>query len=137
MVRLKLDQESLEISSLMERYTGTRIKDCFQDEETIYFIVAPGEMGKAIGKGGSNIHKAQQEFHKNIKVVEFHENPMVFIRHFIYPLTVEEIAEEGEYFAVRDSSKKTKGMLIGRESKNLQMLNRAVQRFFNKEVKVM
>ncbi len=136
MVRLKLDQDSLGLSSLMERITGARVKDCFQDEETIYFVVSPGEMGKAIGKGGSNIRRVQQEFHKKIKVVEFNADPVVFIQHFIYPLSVEEISVEDNFFVIKDTSKKTKSLLIGRDSRNLKQLNRAVQRFFNKEVKV-
>ena len=136
MVRLKLDQDSLGLSSLMERITGTRVKDCFQDEETIYFVVSPGEMGKAIGKGGSTIRRVQQEFHKKIKVVEFNADPAVFIQNFIYPLSVEEIKAEDSFFVIKDPSKKTKSLLIGRDARNLKQLNRAVQRFFNKEVKV-
>ncbi len=136
MVRLKLDQDALGLSSLMEKITKALVKDCFQDEDTIYFIVSPGEMGKAIGKGGSNIRRVQQEFHKKVKVVEFNEDPVVFIQHFIYPLSVEEITMEDGFFVVKDPSKKTKSLLIGRESRNLKQLNRAVQRFFSKEVKV-
>ena len=36
------------LSSLMERIARVRVKDCFKDNETIYFVVATGEMGKAL-----------------------------------------------------------------------------------------
>lgn len=136
MVRVKLDQETAGWSSLMERISGATVKDCFQDEDTIYFIVAPGDVGKAIGKGGMNIRRVQDELHKKIRVVEFREQMRDFIRNVIYPAAVEEIVEEEGAIILKDRSAKTKGLLIGRNGKNLKFINRAVQRFFNKEVRV-
>ncbi len=136
MVRVKLDQETAGWSSLMERISGAAVKDCFQDEDTIYFIVAPGDVGKAIGKSGMNIRRVQDELHKKIRVVEFRERVDEFIKNLIYPLAVERIVEEQDAFILQDSSRKTKGLLIGRDGKNLKFINRAVQRFFGKEVKV-
>lgn len=136
MSRLKLDQGDLALSSLMERVTHARVKDCFQDADTIYFVVAAGEMGKAVGKGGVNIKKAQEELGKRIKVIEFKENVSDFVRSIIYPLVVETITEENGVVLIKDNNKKTKSLLIGRESRNLQLLNRAVKRFYNVEVKV-
>jgi len=136
MVRIKLDQETLGLSSIMERRTGALVKDCFQDEDTVYFVVAPGELGKAIGKGGANIRAISQELNKKVRVVEFRDQVQEFIKNLMYPLAVEKIVEEDDAFVLQDSSRKTKGLLIGRDGKNLKFLNRAVQRFFGKEVKV-
>jgi len=136
MSRLKLDQDDLALSSLMERITHARVKDCFKDIEVIYFVVAPGEMGKAVGKNGSNIRKAQEELGKRIKVIEFKDNAVDFVKSIIYPLYVESVIEEGGFVLIKDSNKKTKSLLIGRESRNLQLINRAVKRFYNVEVKV-
>lgn len=136
MVRVKLDQETVGLSSVMEKMSGARVKDCFQDEDTIYFVVAPGEIGKAIGKGGMNIRRVEGELHKKVRVVEFRERMEEFLRNLMYPVAVQEIIEEESAIILKDSSSKTKGVLIGRNGKNLKFLNRAVQRFFNKEVKV-
>lgn len=139
MERLKLDQETLELSSLMERITNARVKDCFKDEanETIYLVVAPGELGKAVGKGGSNIRLVQEKIGKKVRVIEFNDNLASFVRNLIYPLNVAEIKEEAGDVIIRDDNKKTKSLLIGREGRNLKLLNRAVRRFFSvNEVKV-
>lgn len=136
MSRLKLDQETLGLSLLMERITRAKVKDCFKDEDTIYFVVARGEMGKALGKGGEHIKKVQKHFGKKIKVIEFNENVAEFIKNIIYPLKVEEIQEEENLVIIRDSQKKTKSLLIGRGGKNLKLLQRAVKRFFGHEVKI-
>jgi len=136
MVRVKLDQETVGLSLVMENVSGARVKDCFQDDDTIYFIVAQGEIGKAIGKSGMNIKRVQDELHKKIKVVEFRERMEDFVRNIIYPVSVQEIVEEENAIILKDNSSKTKGLLIGRSGKNLKFINRAVQRFFGKEVKV-
>ncbi len=48
-----------------------------------------------------------------------------------------EIKEEAGDVIIRDDNKKTKSLLIGREGRNLKLLNRAVRRFFSvNEVKV-
>ncbi len=125
------------LSSLMEKVTRAKVKDCFTDEEgTIFFVVAPGEIGKAIGKGASNIKRLQQELQRKIRVIEYHENVVEFVKNIIYPLRVQSIIEEQDAVVIKDSNRKTKSALIGRGGKNLQLTNRAVKRFFNKEVKV-
>ena len=137
MARLKLDADSLGLSLVMERITKARVKDSFQDDDTIYFIVGFGELGKAVGKGGSNIKKVQEALGKKIKVIEFKNDVKGFVKNAIYPLKVEEIKQEDNCIIIKETSKKTKSLLIGREGKNLKLINRAVKLFFSiEEVKV-
>jgi len=138
MVRLKLDPETLELSPLLERVTGVKVKDCFKgDNEIIYFIVDAGQLGKAIGRDAINIKRIQQELGKKVRIIEYRDNVIDFIKNVIYPFKVEEIIEENGEIIIKDKNRKTKSLLIGRDSKNLKLINRAVKRFFNiKEVKV-
>ena len=138
MARLKLDQDTLGLSSLLERITKVRVKDCFKDEsgETIYFVVKYGDLGKAIGKKGINIKKIQNKLDKKVRIIEFRDNVIDFVKSIIYPIEAKEVVEEGDFVLVKDDNKKTKSLLIGRSSRKLNLINRAVKRFFNKEVKV-
>ncbi len=131
MGRLKLDTDTLGLGTIMEKITRTRVKDCFKEEDTVYFVVGSGELGKAVGKGGSNIRKVQEELGKKIKVIEFRSNIADFVKNVIYPLKVEQVVEEEGIVKIKESSKKTKSLLIGRGGKNLKLINRAVKRFFN------
>ena len=132
-----MDQQLLGLSTIMERLSRARVKDCFKFDETIYFVVATGDMGKAVGKGGATIKRIQQELGKKIRVIEFQEDLTNFVRKVIYPLAVEEIVEEDGVVLIKDKNKKTKSLLIGRDGKNLNLVNRAIKRFFDiKEVKV-
>ncbi|MDP3990459.1 MAG: NusA-like transcription termination signal-binding factor [archaeon] len=137
MARLKLDQDALGLSSLLERIAHVQVKDCFQDEDTVYYIVETGQVGKAIGKKAENIHRIQEDLGKRVKVIEFKERVEDFVKSIAYPLEIEEVVLNDEGFVeIRDSRKKAKSLLIGRGGKNLQLINRAVRRFFNVEVKV-
>lgn len=125
------------LSSLMERMTKAKVKDCFTDEEgSIFFVVAPGELGKAIGKGASNIKHLQQELQRKIRVIEYHDNVVEFVKNIIYPLRVQSITAEQDAIVIKEANKKAKSLLIGRQGRNLKLINRAVKRFFNSEVKV-
>ena len=106
MARVKLNQETLGLSSVFGRMTHAHVKDCFKEEEAIYFIVAAGELGKAIGKGGSMIHRVQEEFGKKIKVIEYRSDVISFVRNVIYPVKVQEIVEEDNCIIIRDEDRK-------------------------------
>ncbi len=94
-------------------------------------------MGKAIGKGGMNIKRLSEELGKRIRITEYRDNVLEFVRGFIYPENVAEVMQEGNDILIKDESRKTKSLLIGRGGKNIKLLNRAVKRFFSiNEVKV-
>ena len=120
----------------MEQITHARVKDCFRDEEMVYFVVATGELGKAVGKGGMMIKRVQEQIGKRVRVIEYRDSAVDFVKNVIYPLTVEEVKESDGKIVLKDSSKKTKSLLIGRNAKNLMFINKAVQRFFDAEVQV-
>ncbi len=136
MGKVILDQESLGLSALFERMTTAKVLDCFGDKESLYFVVARGDLGKALGKGAINLKRAQYEFGRRVKLVEYQENLVDFVKSVVYPLTVQEIIVGEGLVTLKDVNKKTKSLLIGREGRNLNLIKRAVKRFFNVDVKI-
>ncbi len=134
--RVKLNPELFAFSSIVERMTRAKVKDCYDDETTLFVIVFPGNLRKAIGKGGENIRKLQAKFSRRIKIVEFSQDPTQFVQRYIYPLKVEEIRIGEDEIIIKDSNRKTKSLLIGRDAKNLRFLNDIVSRYYNLEVKI-
>ena len=118
------------MTKVLENLSGARVKDCFQSEELIYFIVAKGDLGKAIGKNGDVVRSLKYKVNKNIKIIEFDEEEILFVKNIIDPLKIENIQKEGNTVFIRESNKKTKSLLIGRGGRKLQMLNRALQMVF-------
>jgi N utilization substance protein A len=136
LARIKLDRDVLGLGLILEKIARVRVKDVFKEDDVIYFIVDNGQLGKAIGKGAENIKKLSTRFNKKIKIIEYSQSPEVFVKNVVYPAKPQEIVIEGENIIIRDQSKSTKSMIIGRGGKNLALVNRAVKRFFSFEVKV-
>ena len=131
------DLNTFGISALVEKITGVLVKDCFTDGEFWYVIVPPGEVGRAVGRQWILIKRIEQQARKRLKIVEFHEDAVVFIRNVVYPLKISQVFEQENAFIIADKDRRVKSQLLGHQGKLLALVNRAVQRFFpGKEVKV-
>lgn len=136
MIRIKYDNTLMKFISLFETLTGTSVKDCI-DNEIMTFIVAENQIAQAIGKNGSNVRRVEHLLNRKIKIVEFNPNALKFIANYIYPIKALEIKEENGVVFIKGEDTKTKGLLIGRDAKNLKTLQSVVQRHFNiTEIKV-
>jgi N utilization substance protein A len=133
----KFDLDTIRIITLFESVTRTNVKDCFSLNETLVFIVKEGQVSKAVGKGGVNVKKISNMLNKRIKIVEHKSEPVKFIKGFISPIVAEEITVEDGIMTIKVTSTKDKGLLIGRDRKNLNVLNDLVSKYFElKEVKI-
>ena len=122
MVRIKYDSTIMNYISLFESLTGAKVKDCIVDEN-ILFIIEKGNMGLAIGKGGSNLRRVENALKKSIKAIEYDDNIIQFIKHYVFPLRKMQIEQEGKIIKIKGQDMKTKGLLIGRERSNLRKMN--------------
>lgn len=133
----KYDKKTLQQMKIFSDITDAPIKDCFEEDDKLYFIVEEGYIGQAVGKNGNKIKKIQNKLNKNVKVIEFSPEPVEFIENIIYPLEADEIEEDDGVITIRSEKRKTKGRIIGRKGKNLNMVEDTAQRYFNiDEVKV-
>ena len=68
--------------SLFQNITGAVARDCVVDEkmDRVIFIVNKGQMGLAIGKGGSTIRQLQGIVTKKVELVEYSEDPSAFYK---------------------------------------------------------
>ncbi|HZX44413.1 MAG TPA: NusA-like transcription termination signal-binding factor [Candidatus Nanoarchaeia archaeon] len=131
-MKIKYDLTVMKYMQLFENLTRAKLHDCINDEQLI-FVVEENEIGKAIGKHGSNVHRLEGLLNKKIKIVEYSSDVRQFIRNFIMPLSVGDISEENNIITITGPDTKTKGLLIGRERKNLLYLKDIVSRYFQVE----
>ncbi len=132
--------ELMKIMALFESVTHVSLKDCFIDESNkmLTFIVPEGQIGKAVGKGASNVKKLELKLKRKVKIAEFSKDISKFIKGLLFPLKVVDVVEidEGVY-QVEPADIKTRGMIIGRSAANLRNLEKIVSRFYEiKEIKV-
>ena len=127
------DAQLMKVMSFFESRTRAKLKDCLTLKDFIIFVVQPGQIGKAIGKKGSNVRMLEYSLKKRIKIVEFSDDAAVFISNLIYPLKAKDIKQQGSTVIIYCDDVKTKGLLIGRSSQNLRNTEKIVGRYFGVE----
>jgi len=123
--------------SLFDKITHASLKDCINDEGFVLFIVEPGNMAKAIGKGGANIKRLEQKIGKKVKVAEFNENPLQFAGNLMYPARIKDSDRQGGVLIFEAADSASRGMMIGRNASHLRKTEEIVKRYFDiDEIKV-
>lgn len=87
-VTFRLDTDTIKQIALFESVTKAQVSDCFPFEDKLLFIVAEGDIGKAIGKAGSNVKLLEQKFNKRLEIIEFNKDPIRFVANILKPVTI-------------------------------------------------
>lgn len=133
------DIKAIQIRALFEKITRTTLKDCFENQNKMLFIVMPGQIRKALGKDNKNIKKIEAKIGQKIKLVEFSNNVLNFVTNLIYPLRINDIRmNESGIITIKGKDMKTNGLIIGSRAQNLRNTESIVQKYFPdvKEIKV-
>jgi len=143
----KLDLEAMERSlGFKERryieelriLTKSTAVDCVIDDkfERIIYIIKPGDMGFAIGKGGENIKKLSRVLGKRIEMVEYNESREEFITNMFKPANIDVVTftsgDEPIHIVIKD--KANLGFAIGKNGANIEKVRLLVSRFYGKEI---
>src|SRR3989344_927800 len=108
----------MKLITLFESMTGANVRDCIANERLI-FVIEENEMGKAIGKSGANIKRIENALKKKIKLVEFSNDLLHFVKNMISPIEALDIRLEDGTVAIHGKDTTAKAMLIGRERQNI------------------
>jgi transcription termination/antitermination protein NusA len=134
---IKITCDEMRYIALFESISGASVKDCIIDEEQerAIFIVNPGQVGVAIGKGGRNIHTLERMTGKKHEIIEYSEDPVQFIKNSLKPAQVREVRitekTDGKKMAVVTINPKDKGIAIGKNGKNAERLRFLAKRYFD------
>jgi len=124
-----LDLEKIQQINLFENFTKAHVKELFENNNSYIFIVEQGNMKKALGKQGQNIHRFSAMIRKKVKVVEFNPDGILFLKNLLYPLAPRTI-EKQENCLVVTADSKTKALLIGRDRRNLNWYSKVLKDYF-------
>ena len=127
---MKLNRDLIQYIGLFEKITRTRVKNCFFQGECLVFVVELGQKSKAIGKSAVNVKKISNLINKRVKIVEHNSDPVKFINGYIYPIEAETVKNDNGGIEIKVKSMKDKGLLIGRNGKNLDDLKSVVDYYF-------
>ncbi|MEW6604831.1 MAG: NusA-like transcription termination signal-binding factor [Thermoproteota archaeon] len=135
-MEIKLTSDELRLLSLFQSVTSATARDCIVDEkmDRVIFVVNKGQMGLAIGKGGSTIKQLQNVVAKKIELVEYSDDPAEFIRNMLNADMVNEVRisdrPDGTKQAVVMVDQRKKGAVVGREGRNAEKARLLAKRYF-------
>jgi transcription termination/antitermination protein NusA len=128
---IRLSTEGIRYIALFESVTGATVKDCIVEEDRIIYVVKAGDMGAAIGRNGDHINRIKKTVDKHVELVEYSDDPVIFIKNAFGPVTVKSVnitTKNDKRLAYVDVSNKEKGLAIGREGKNIEKVKMVAQR---------
>ena len=135
-MEIKLTTDELRLMSLFQSVTSATARDCILDEkmDRVIFVVNKGQMGLAIGKGGSTIKQLQNVVAKKIELVEFSDDAAEFIRNMLNAEMVNDVRisdrSDGSKQAVVTVDQRKKGAVVGREGRNAEKARLLAKRYF-------
>ena len=136
MTEIKLTSDELRLMALFQSITSATARDCIVDDkmDRVIFIVNKGQMGLAIGKGGSTIKQLQNMVAKKIELVEFSDDAAEFIRNMLNAEMINDVRiserSDGTKQAVVTVDPKRKGAVVGREGRNAEKARLLAKRYF-------
>jgi N utilization substance protein A len=136
MTEIKLTSDELRLMSLFQSITSATARDCIVDDkmDRVIFVVNKGQMGLAIGKGGSTIKQLQNMVAKKIELVEFSDDPSEFIRNMLNADMINDVKiserADGTKQAVVTVDPRKKGAVVGREGRNAEKARLLAKRYF-------
>ena len=133
---IKITTDQMRLMSLFQNVTGATARDCVEDEkqDRVIFVVNAGKMGLAIGKGGSHIKTLQNIIKRNIELVEYSDDPKVFLKNMLNSKLVTEVKinkrADGTLQAIVIVDPRKKGIVVGREGRNAEKARLLAKRYF-------
>lgn len=136
---VELSHDDIKCIAEFETLTGATVKDCLITPEAVSFIVKQGDLGKAIGKKGSNITRVRQAFARQVLVFEDSDDIGQFIRNLFgqIPVTNINIHEKMESkTAFVSVDERDRGSAIGRDGNRIKTGRQLLMRRFNCDLRL-
>jgi N utilization substance protein A len=134
--KIKLTSDELRLMSLFQSITSVTARDCIVDDkmDRVIFIINKGQMGLAIGKGGSTIKQLQNVVIKKVELVEYSDDPSELIGNILNADMINQVKinerTDGTKQAVVIVETKKKGVVVGREGRNAEKARLLAKRYF-------
>ncbi|MFC7166788.1 NusA-like transcription termination signal-binding factor [Halospeciosus flavus] len=133
-----LSDEARQYIGAFEEETEATAVDCLVDDEfdRLVFVVKAGEMPKAIGEGGETVQHLEEEFGRDVELVEDAPTAEGFVANAlspaaVYNVTISEMGEEDETVAYAEVAHEDRGVAIGKEGRNIKAAKELAKRHFD------
>lgn len=124
--------DTIRLLTLFENVTNVPVRDCFVDNDVVYYIVEEGKIGLAIGKNGNSVKNIEKITGKKVKVYEYSLDVIKFIKNLIPRCKEVEIVNKDDKPTIEVRvDKKDRGYVIGRGGENIKIYKEILKRVHN------
>jgi len=129
---IEFTTETIRLITLFENMTNVPVRDCFMNKDIIFFIVEEGKIGLAIGKNGSSIKNVERVVGKKVKVYEYSNNPVQFIKNLIPKSKDVRMINDRDTITVEIKvSRNDRGFVIGKGGEKIKIYKEILRRIHN------
>jgi N utilization substance protein A len=129
---ITFNTESIRLLTLFENITNAPVRDCFMNNDVVYYIVEEGKIGLAIGKNGNSIKNVERVLGKKVKVFEYSKKPENFVKNLIPQCKEINVLKEKDTIKVEIRvNKNDKGFVIGRGGEKIKIYKEILKRVHN------
>lgn len=132
-MKVVLDSPTIQSINYFQNITGSSVVDCIVENGEIYFVVAQGQYGLSVGKGGAKVRNAEKLFKKTIHIIEYAPDAKEFIKNVIPEAQSVELSGTEIEVRVRPQDR---ARAIGKAGRNIKILNRLLERLFGVTARV-
>lgn len=129
----RYDQHTMQLMTMFEQMTGSKLRDCFNVDDLQVFVVEKGQIGRAVGRAGANVKKLAAALKSKIKIIEHSDDLAQFVANTVHPIKPArvEVDSENKIATIVPPDLLSRGLLIGRQAIKLRETEKIVQRFFD------
>lgn len=129
---IEFTTETIRLLTLFENITNVPVRDCFMNNDVIYYIVEEGKIGLAIGKDGSSIKNVEKVTGKKVKVFEYSTDPATFVKNIIPQCKEVRMINDKDRITVEVRvSRNDRGYVIGRGGEKIKIYKEILKRAHN------
>lgn len=123
----EFDNDTIQLISKFERITHSHVHDCLMTETehgpVIFFLINSGEIGKAIGKSGKSVKKAEDLIGCKIKIFEYSDDETELVKNLV-PSAKSVKVDNGKALI----KTMRRGAVIGKNGSNIKILKQILER---------
>ena len=129
-MKIVYDEQLMKYIALVENLTKVNVKDMFLKNNMLYCVIDKENLRKIIGPNGSKIKRIENLIKKKIKILGYSSNVNEFVKDLVYPFKIDKVEDSEGVVNIHCKDTKTKGLLIGRERRNLLNFKEITKRYF-------
>ncbi len=135
-----INMQTMRYINLLHKVTRVKARKCFVYNNVIYFAVHPRFLSKAIGPSGKNLKLISERLGKRVRVIKDAPGNVKGIERFISsivsPVEFVSLEVRDGVFILTAGSRTRAATLIGRNKVRLDELNKIIESYFGKRLRI-